>query len=268
MKSAPYFITGTNTGVGKTVLAALLARFLRQSGLNVAAFKPVCSGNRDDARRLADALGGALSLDEINPWHFRAPLAPLLAARREHQRVSLAQMVAHARRLRRSFDWLLIEGAGGLLSPLGEDADARDLIAALRAIPIIVGPNQLGVINHLRLTLAALPPATRAQAIVVLMAPETPDAATRTNAALLAEYFDASRIVGLPWLGSRVHLETALKNARVRRGLGRIIGPILEPAPLLKRFQTLDGDSAEGSEPTEALLKIVRQVKKERRVSL
>jgi hypothetical protein len=63
-------------------------------------------------------------------------------------------------------------------------------------------------------------------------------------------------------------LETALKNARVRRGLGRIIGPILEPAPLLKRFQTLDGDSAEGSEPTEALLKIVRQVKKERRVSL
>ena len=75
MKSAPHFITGTNTGVGKTVLAALLARFLRQSGLNVAACKPVCSGNRDDARRLADALGGALSLDEINPWHFRAPLA-------------------------------------------------------------------------------------------------------------------------------------------------------------------------------------------------
>ena len=177
-------------------------------------------------------------------------------------------MVAHARRLRRRFDGLLIEGAGGLLSPLGEDADARDLIAALRAIPIIVGPNQLGVINHLRLTLAALPPATRARAIVVLMAPETPDAATRTNAALLAEYFDANRIVGLPWLGHPIHLETALKNVRVRKALGQIIGPVLEPASPLKRFQRLDGDGAEGTEPTEALLKIIKQVKKERRVSL
>jgi dethiobiotin synthetase len=219
MKHAPLFITGTDTGVGKTVLAALVAGFLRQSGLRVAAFKPVCSGSRDDARLLADALGGTQRLDEINPWHFRAPIAPLLAARREHRRVSLAQILAQARRLRQHFDLVVVEGAGGLLSPLAEDADSRDVIAALRAIPVLVGPNQLGVVNHLRLTLAALPPAARARAMVVLMSPETPDAATRTNAALLAEYFDATRIVGLPWLGRRVNLDLALKNVRVRKGL-------------------------------------------------
>ena len=74
------FITGTDTGVGKTVLTALLAQFLRGRGVSVAALKPVCSGGREDARALRHALGGALTLDEINPWHFRAAVAPALAA--------------------------------------------------------------------------------------------------------------------------------------------------------------------------------------------
>ena len=77
------FITGTDTGVGKTVLTALLVRFLRERGVKAVALKPICSGDRADARALRAAMDGALSLDEINPWHFRAPVAPLLAARRE-----------------------------------------------------------------------------------------------------------------------------------------------------------------------------------------
>ena len=83
------FITGTDTGAGKTVLTALLAQFLRERGVNAAALKPICSGGRDDARALRAAMDGALSLDEINPWHFRAPIAPLLAARRERKHVHL-----------------------------------------------------------------------------------------------------------------------------------------------------------------------------------
>ena len=69
-------------GVGKTVLAALLTRRLREQGWRVAALKPICSGGRDDARVLRDAAGGVLSLDEVNPWHFRAPLSPLPRAER------------------------------------------------------------------------------------------------------------------------------------------------------------------------------------------
>jgi len=219
MKRAPLFITGTGTGAGKTTLTALLARFLRQNGQRVAALKPVCSGDRDDAHALASALGGDLTLDEINPWHFRAPVAPVVAARREKKRVSLAEIVSHVRPMQKRFDWVLIEGAGGLLSPLCEKTDSRDLIAALRATPIIVGPNRLGAINELRLTLAALPPAKQAKAIIVLMSPAQTDAATRTNAALLAEYFEAGRILRLPWLGQPVNWEAVLKSARVRQML-------------------------------------------------
>src|SRR5947207_4859213 len=128
MRCRILFITGTDTGVGKTVLASLLARHLRERGVAVAALKPICSGGRADARALHASLDGALTLDEINPWHFRAPLAPLLAARREHRRVELADVLAHLRRIQRRFDVVLVEGAGGLLSPLGDDFNSRDLI--------------------------------------------------------------------------------------------------------------------------------------------
>ena len=200
MKQTTFFITGTDTGVGKTALTALLARHLRERGVNAAALKPICSGGRDDARVLRAALNGVLSLDEINPWHFRAPIAPLLAARRERKRVALADVVAHVRMMRKRFDVVLIEGAGGLLSPLGESFDSRDFITASRATPIVVCPDRLGAVNQVLLTLEALPEGFRAKARVVLMSPPKPDTATASNAKLLAEFFDAKRIFMLPWL--------------------------------------------------------------------
>jgi dethiobiotin synthetase len=200
VKRPNLFITGTDTGAGKTVVACLLARHLRAKRLSVAALKPVCSGGRGDAKTLHAALGGALTVDEINPWHFRAPIAPLLAARRENKKVKLSQVVAHARAMQRRFEILLIEGAGGLLSPLGENFNSRDLILALRAMPIVVAQNKLGVVNQVLLTLEALPKNVRAKTRVVLVAPRKPDAATKTNAKLLAEFFDAGKIFLLPRL--------------------------------------------------------------------
>ena len=217
MKRTTFFITGTDTGVGKTVLTALLARHLRERGVNAAALKPVCSGGRDDARALRAAMNGALTPDEINPWHFRAPLAPLLAARRERRRVGLADVLAHVRTMQRRFDVLLVEGAGGLLSPLGENFDSRDLIAALRATPIVVCPNRLGAVNQVLLTLAALPRSASCRARVVLMSPSKPDASTSTNVSLLAEFLDAQRIFCLPRLGGRFDPEKVLKDSRIRR---------------------------------------------------
>src|SRR6266581_5133714 len=114
MGSRILFITGTDTGVGKTVLTSLLARHLCERGVAVAALKPICSGGRADARALHSSLNGALTLDEINPWHFRAPLAPLIAARREQRRVELANVLAHVRRIEGRFEVVLVEGAGGL----------------------------------------------------------------------------------------------------------------------------------------------------------
>jgi dethiobiotin synthetase len=217
MKRTTFFITGTDTGVGKTVLTALLACHLRKLGVNAAALKPVCSGGRSDARALHAAMNGALTPDEINPWHFRAPIAPLLAARREHRQVRLADVLAHVRAMQKRFEVVLIEGAGGLLSPLGGNFDSRDVIAALRATPIVVCPNRLGAVNQVLLTLAALPRSASGRARVVWMSPSKPDASTSTNVSLLGGFLDAKRIFCLPWLGRRFDAERVLKNPRVRR---------------------------------------------------
>jgi len=219
-----FFITGTDTGAGKTVLTVLLTRFLCECGIPAAALKPVCSGNRDDARALRAAAEGAWSLDQINPWHFRAPIAPLLAARREHKRVRLADVLAHIRRIQKRPRVLLIEGAGGLLSPLGEHFNSRDLVVALGARPIVVCPNRLGAVNQVLLTIEALPKKFRSRARVVLISPVKPDASTGTNAELLAESFDAKRIFRLPWWGGKSAATRALQRPAVRQTLRALIG--------------------------------------------
>jgi dethiobiotin synthetase len=216
------FITGTDTGVGKTVLTALLTRFLRERGVHAAALKPVCSGPRADARALHAAMNGALTLDEINPWHFRAPIAPLLAARKENRRVKLSQVLVHARAMQKRFDVLLVEGAGGLLSPLGENFNSRDLITALRATPIVVAQNKLGVVNRILLTLEALPENFRLKAKIVLMSPPKLDVSTKINAVLLTEFFDAKKISALPWFGKRFSAFQTLKIRGVRRTLEKL----------------------------------------------
>lgn len=216
------FITGTDTGAGKTVLTALLAAYLRAQKIRVAAFKPVCSGGRGDAEKIFTALGCALTLDEINPWHFHAAIAPVLAARREKRSVTRAQALAHIRGARRNFAVTLVEGAGGLLSPIGIDFNSRDLILALRAAPVIVAQNKLGVVNHLLLTLEALPKDYRAKAKIVLMSPANPDSATKTNVELLGEFFPPEKIFTLPWLGKKFSLATAGKIPQARRTLAAL----------------------------------------------
>ena len=216
-------ITGTDTGVGKTVLTALLASHLSASGLNVAALKPICSGGRDDARVLRRALQNTLTLDEINPWHFRAPLAPLLAARKEKRRVELREVVAHVHTIAHRCQVTVVEGAGGLLSPMGEGFSTRELISALSADVFIAARNQLGVINHVRLTLEGLPPIIAARARVVLMTPKKSDVASRTNPGLLAEFIDEAHISILPWFARLGNYERMAAEPRVSRTLSALL---------------------------------------------
>lgn len=180
------FITGTDTGIGKTVVADLLTRTLCANGVRTLALKPICSGGRDDARILRHAAGNVCSLDEVNPWYFRAAVAPSLAARKEKCRLTLRQVVGHIQRFEKKFDVIIVEGAGGLLSPLGEKFDSRDLLQALGATPIVVCPNRLGAVNQTLLVLEALGDSSQ-NAQVVLVSPAKPDSSARTNAALLGE---------------------------------------------------------------------------------
>lgn len=237
------FVTGTDTGAGKTVVAALTARFLRELGVRVVALKPVCSGGRADAVALRAAAGKLLTLDEVNPWHFRAPLAPLLAARHERKRLRLAEVLKQVRRVGCGFDVLLVEGAGGLLSPLGEDFASRELIVALKATPIIVAQNRLGAVNQVRLTLEALPSRFAATAHVVLSDPARPDAASRSNPALLREFVGPERLHRLPWLGAPADPLSCRLHGRLQGLLGRLVRSVC-PERLCGRIPVGWGRSA------------------------
>lgn len=216
-------VTGTGTGVGKTVLSGLLVRRLIRLGRTVRAFKPLCSGGRGDARVLEAALGGGQALDEINPWHFEAPLSPALAARLERRTVTLEEVSAHIRHHSKQSELTIVEGAGGLLSPLTVDGDTRDLIQRLKARPLIVASNRLGVIHDVRATLSCLPPSLRSSVPVVLMAPAAPDASTARNARSLSEYHPADRIVEIPRVSEEIQSGACSPSVALNRKLDQIL---------------------------------------------
>jgi dethiobiotin synthetase len=155
------FITGTDTEIGKTYVAALVAQSLVAAGHRVGVYKPAASGCArrdgalvsDDATRLWLAAGSPGTLAEVCPQVFEAPLAPHLAAAAEGRTLD-------AGLLRRGLDpWLersdivLVEGAGGLMSPLGDDEYIADLAYDLGFPLLVVAPNVLGTINHVLQTL-------------------------------------------------------------------------------------------------------------------
>jgi len=197
MMRSTWFVTATDTGVGKTVLTVLLARYLVAEAQPVKGMKPFASGDRKDARALRSALESRLSLAELNPWYFRRPLAPLLAARAEERTVRLDEVLKRITSLRQPGEIFLMEGAGGFLTPLGEDFSAREIVMALPAIPILVAPNRLGAINQVLMTLASVPPLIRTRFRVVLVAPARESLATRTNPQAIEE-FVGRRVYRMP----------------------------------------------------------------------
>lgn len=214
------FVTGTDTGVGKTVLSVLLTR-----ALQARAFKPLCSGGRKDARLLQAAQDDDLSLDFINPWHFADPVTPLLAARREGRKITRRAVVEHVRAGGAGAKWVLVEGAGGLLSPLLPDGDATELMDDLGALPVVVAVNRLGVINQVRLVCHALPPGLRSRAVAVLMDPERPDESSPDNLPLLRECLGDVPFFRVPRLSARERraMATGALAPAVRTALNRIV---------------------------------------------
>jgi dethiobiotin synthetase len=172
---------------------------------------------------LEAALGGIQTLDEINPWHFEAPLSPALAARLERRTVTLEEVSAHIRQYSKQSELTLVEGAGGLLSPLTVDGDTRDLIVRLKARPLIVATNRLGVIHDVRATLSCLPPSLRSSVPVMLMAPAAPDASTARNARSLSEYHPADRIVEIPRVSEEIQSGACSPSVALNRKLDQIL---------------------------------------------
>ncbi len=153
---ASFFITGTDTGVGKTWFTSWLVRNWRAAGYQAAALKPVSTGDRDDAKLLHEASGGILSLDEINPHFFQKPLAPLVAAREENRDIDFAAENRRIRELSLRFTHFAVEGVGGWRVPLAPHYDVRAWARDLGLPVVVVARASLGTLNHTLLTVDSI----------------------------------------------------------------------------------------------------------------
>ncbi|MGH8093908.1 MAG: dethiobiotin synthase [Chthoniobacterales bacterium] len=158
------FVTGTDTGVGKTSFTVWLLRRLREHGLRCAGYKPICCGDRDDAAQLLAASSAGLTIEEVNPIWLRTPAAPLTAATIEKREIDRAALREGFVRLKERFDFVAVEGVGGWMVPIAADYFTNDLAADLGLSVLIVAHNRLGCLNHILLTVqsiatAGLPPA-------------------------------------------------------------------------------------------------------------
>jgi dethiobiotin synthetase len=166
------FVTGTGTEVGKTVVAAAIARTASAAGERVAVFKPAVSGldegGEPDHELLRRAAGSEQSDDEIAPYRFGPPVSPHLAAEMAGVEIDPADLVAAARKAAGEGDLLVCEGVGGFLVPLSPEYSVRDLARELGLPVVIAASPGLGTINHTLLTLESVRAAGLEAAAVVL----------------------------------------------------------------------------------------------------
>jgi len=205
------FVTGTDTDIGKTVVAGGIARALRQGGEGVEVFKPVASGCRlnprgglisSDAEFLAACADSSRPLSDITPVTFREALAPNVAAARAERAVDLQAIFDGWARLTESGLPIIVEGVGGLLCPLSDEFWVIHLAKMLQLPLIVVARPGLGTINHTLLTLHAARSAGLTVAGVVINRwpadPDPIDTAIKTNPQQLAERGDVPILVRVP----------------------------------------------------------------------
>ena len=210
------FVTGTDTGVGKTLITAGLGYALRARGIDAGVMKPVETGcpTRDgrlrplDALTLRDASGSRDALDLISPYRFREPLAPMVAAERSGRRIDVGRLQERFDRLADRHCAILVEGAGGLLAPITDEVSCLDLAVRLRLPLFIVIGSRLGTLNHARLTVeAALAARVPVAGAIVNRATAERSPARTTNLSALR------RLLPIPVLGEIPHLSGLRGNA-------------------------------------------------------
>lgn len=156
-----YFITGTDTSVGKTLVSCALLYAFAAQGKRVVGFKPVAAGcdeddHNDDAKLLRDASTVRATYGQINPYCFPHPIAPHLSARHAGSRIDFSRIFASYDELAGQSDEVIVEGVGGFCIPLNEKQDSVDLVKQLEIPVILVVGMRLGCLNHALLTLRAI----------------------------------------------------------------------------------------------------------------
>lgn len=199
------FVTGTDTGVGKTMVCAALAHFLTERGLKVGVMKPAESGVSDptdlgdDGKLLQWAANSHDSMEEISPYRLRAPLSPAQAAEKDNCFIDFASLVATAHTLGKRHDFLIIEGAGGLMTPLSGGLLIADLAKAIGLPLLVVTTARLGTLNQTLLTIfAAQQMGIPVAGYMINRMPSQPDEAAETAPHALSSLASADILGVLP----------------------------------------------------------------------
>jgi len=192
------FITGTDTGVGKTYTAARLLHLLRASGTSCAGMKPICCGDRQDAEFLLAAGSEGLTIDDVNPVWLKTPAAPMVGSLMEKVDIDIDRIVTAFRSLQSRVERVIVEGAGGWMVPIQRSYFVSDLAAAMNLPVLAVAYNRLGCLNHSVLTVqSVVGHGLRCVGLVLNNAQETGDVAALTNADILSKILDVPVLGGL-----------------------------------------------------------------------
>lgn len=197
------FITGTDTGVGKTHVTCLLLDALKREGRRAAGFKPFCCGERGDSIALLRASAEGFTIDEVNPVWLKIPASPYAAAMIENRLLDLERVSAAFHELADSCEDVLIEGVGGWEVPLAPRYTAADFAQSLAAPVLVVVNNRLGALNHTILTVKNIQArGMECAGIVLNHVRQERDSASITNRLILEDMLD------VPVLGDLMHGET------------------------------------------------------------
>lgn len=217
------FVTGTDTGVGKTVVTAAITAALRAEGWNAGVWKPVQSGallgsGVTDAERLLQSTGINERPEAVASFTFEAPLTPMIAAKHAGVTFTLKELIAAGEPLAKRYEALLIEGAGGVAVPLTDDALMVDLIAELQVPALIVARSSLGTINHTLMTASFLEH-HRIPIVGVIMndgelADPHDDPSVSTNAELIEQYSGLKVLGRFPRMHTVTNSETLIHTVR------------------------------------------------------
>jgi len=211
------FITGTDTGVGKTVVSTALAILLRQKGVKVGVMKPVTSGCSEldgklvseDAELLAAGAGIHVS-EEVAPYLLREPVAPSVAAEKDRVKIEFSRILAAFHRLADEYEYVIVEGAGGLMVPLAGGLLVADLVKLLDLPLLVVARPGLGTVNHTLLTcFAARQLEIEVRGVVVNGFPAEPGLAESSAPHMIDSLSGAPLLGRFPWLAASSPLQTA-----------------------------------------------------------
>jgi dethiobiotin synthetase len=192
------FITGTDTGVGKTHTAARLLHLLRASGTSCAGMKPICCGDRRDAEFLLAAGSGGLTIDDVNPVWLKTPAAPMVGSLMEKVDIDIDHILSAFHALRNRVEHVIVEGTGGWMVPIHYNYFVSDLAASMKLPVLVVAYNRLGCVNHTVLTVRSIVGhRLRCVGLVLNNAQETGDIAALTNADILRKILDVPVLSGL-----------------------------------------------------------------------